>query len=85
MADKTTRAICKGRDDRTPLISRLLMFDTIMDNSIDSIYFKDKDFQFIYVNKNKAIRHWIRNPNEMNGKTDFDFISESNAKKILKD
>ena len=83
MGDKKNRTACKGRDDKIPLISRLLMFETIMDYSFDSIYFKDKDFRFIYVNKNKAIRHGIKNPAEMNGKTDFDFISESNAKEIF--
>lgn len=72
-------------NDMTPLISNLSMFKTIMDHSQDSFYFKDRDFRFIAVSKNKAIRHGINDPSEMNGKTDFDFISESDAKRILEE
>lgn len=60
----------KGDEDMSP-ISELSMFNNIMDSSLDSLYFKDKDFRFIFVNKNKAIRHCIQNPSEMYGKTDF--------------
>ena len=67
----------------TPFISELSMFKNIIDNSLDSIYFKDKEFRFVFVNKNKAIRHGIINPSEMTGKTDFDYISESDAKEIF--
>ena len=65
-------------------ISESLMFKTIMNNSKDSIYFKDSKHRFIYVNKNKAQRHGIDNPSEMIGKTDFDFISKEEAQEIFK-
>jgi len=84
VSDKKNRTIRKNLDDKIPSVSKLLMFNTIMDNSIDSIYFKDKDFRFIYVNRNKAVRHGVRSPDEMVGKTDFDFFPKDIAKKIIK-
>lgn len=84
MSDEKKHTMNNNLDNEIPSISGQLMFKAIMDHSVDSIYFKDKDFRFICVNKNKAIRHGFKSPNEMNGKTDFDFISRENAKIILK-
>ena len=72
-------------NDITHLITNRSLFKAIMDHSLDSLYFKDRDFRFIAVSKNKAIKHGINDPSEMNGKTDFDFISESDAKRILEE
>jgi len=68
---------------RGPRLSNQLMYKTIMDYSLDSIFFKDKDSRYFTVNKNKALRHGLANPSEMIGKTDFDFICESDARIIL--
>lgn len=45
----------KGKNSsnyRGPIMSNLLMFKVIMEHSLDSIYFIDKDFRFIAVNRN---------------------------------
>jgi len=56
-----------------------LMFGTIMNYSQDSIYFKDCNCRFIMVNNSKAKRHGVDNPDNMIGKTDFDYIAEDTA------
>ncbi len=70
-------------DNNNIIMSEDVMFETIMQCSSDSIYFKDRECRFICVNKKIAERHGINDPSEMIGKTDFDFISESNAKEIF--
>jgi diguanylate cyclase (GGDEF)-like protein/PAS domain S-box-containing protein len=67
-------------------LSRMLddnfIVKTVMDHSSDSIYFKDTDGRFAYVNQIKAMHNGIHDPMEMIGKTDFDFFSKSDAEKI---
>jgi len=60
------------------------LLKTLMDNIPDSVYFKDEQGRFILVNKAKAA-HSNVSPEEMVGKTDFDFLSEKQAKKIVED
>ena len=60
------------------------LLKTLMDNIPDSVYFKDEHGRFILVNKAKAA-HSNVSPGEMVGKTDFDFLSEKQAKKIVED
>ncbi|MDD3032015.1 MAG: PAS domain S-box protein, partial [Atribacterota bacterium] len=45
----------------------------LLDNTSDSIYFKDKKARFVRVNKAKAL-HSGTTPEEMIGKTDFDYF-----------
>jgi len=54
------------------------LFNTFMDNISDSIYFKDKEKRFIRVNRLKA-EHSGVDPEEMIGKTDFDFFPKEIA------
>jgi len=60
------------------------LLQTLMDNIPDSIYFKDENNRFIMVNKAKADHSNIA-PEDMIGKTDFDFLSEDQAKKAFED
>ena len=59
-----------------------LMFKTIMNYSQDSIYFKDCNCRFIMVNTIKAKRHGVDNPDNMIGKTDFDYVAAETARAI---
>ena len=74
----------KRADDTVPLVSSLSLFNKVMSQSVDSLYFKDVDLRFIYVNRNKAIRHGVNSPSDMIGKTDFDYISASDATELSK-
>ncbi len=56
----------------------------LMDNIPDSIYFKDEESSFVKVNKAKA-EHSKTRPEEMIGKTDFDFFPEKEAKEAFSD
>jgi two-component system sensor histidine kinase/response regulator len=56
----------------------------LMDNIPDSIYFKDKDNRFIMVSKTKA-EHVGSTPEDIIGKTDFDFYPKEIAEKMAED
>jgi PAS domain S-box-containing protein len=60
------------------------LLKTLMDNIPDSVYFKDDQNRFILVNKAKAAHSNI-NPEEMIGKTDFDFFPPEQAQRIFDD
>ncbi|MCD6574951.1 diguanylate cyclase [Candidatus Aerophobetes bacterium] len=57
---------------------------TLMDNIPDSVYFKDRRNRFVLVNKAKA-SHAGTIPEEMVGKTDFDFLQIDEAKSSFAD
>lgn len=60
------------------------LLHALLDNTSDSIYFKDKKTRFVRVNKTKAL-HCRSTPEEMIGKTDFDYFSPQIAKKSFQD
>lgn len=60
------------------------LLQTLMDNIPDSIYFKDENNCFIMVNKAKAVHSNVK-PEDMVGKTDFDFLPDDQAKKAFED
>ncbi|MBE3122626.1 MAG: PAS domain S-box protein [Thermoplasmata archaeon] len=60
------------------------LLKTLMDNVPDSVYFKDDQNRFILVNKAKAA-HSNVTPEEMMGKTDFDFLPREQAQRIVDD
>jgi PAS domain S-box-containing protein len=60
------------------------LLQTLMDSIPDSIYFKDVENKFIMVNKAKA-SHRNVTPEEMIGKTDYDFMSHEQAEKAFQD
>jgi PAS domain S-box-containing protein len=60
------------------------LLQTLMDNIPDSIYFKDEKNQFVMVNKAKAA-HVNVSPEDMIGKTDFDFMPEDQARQSFED
>ena len=60
------------------------LLQTLMDSIPDSIYFKDTENRFVKVNKAKAA-HSDVNPEEMIGKTDFDFLPPEQARKAFED
>jgi len=60
------------------------LLQDLLDNVPDSFYFKDMDNKFILVNKAKA-EHSQKKPEEMIGKSDYDFLSEDQAKRAFDD
>ena len=60
------------------------LLQTLMDNIPDSVYFKDDENKFIMVNKAKALLYDV-SPDDMIGKTDFDFLPPDEARKAFED
>jgi PAS domain S-box-containing protein len=54
--------------------------ETLMNSSSDYIFFKDRDCRFIMANEAIARYFGLDDPEEMIGKTDFDFFPESYAR-----
>lgn len=76
--------ITERRKEEKELAEERELLQQLMDNIPDSIYFKDRDNRFIRVNKAKA-RHSNTTPEEMVGKTDFDFLPHEEARKAFLD
>lgn len=57
----------------------------IMNNSQDTIYFKDKESRFIINSKAHAVQFGLDDPKELRGKSDFDFFPAEFAEETLKD
>ena len=62
-------------------INDMLVIETIRKSSSDTIYFKDKDSRFIWNNYEHARQLGANSPDEVTGKTDFDFFPPDFAQK----
>jgi PAS domain S-box-containing protein len=58
---------------------------TLLDQSPDKIYFKDTQSRFIKAGKAHACMFKVTSPEELVGKTDFDFFSEEHARPAFED
>ena len=67
------------------IFSKLAMFDALMENIPDSIYFKDLNSRFIKISKTTAKKFNINNADEVLGKTDYDFFTKDHADKAFRD
>jgi two-component system, sensor histidine kinase and response regulator len=56
----------------------------LLDNIPDSIYFKDEQNKFVLVNQAKAAHSHVA-PEAMVGKTDYNFLTEQEAKQVFQD
>jgi PAS domain S-box-containing protein len=83
------RELEKKVADQEKLIEELSyekdLFDNLMENVPDSIYFKDKESRFIRISEAKAKRHELNNTADYKGKTDADFFAPNSAEEFLKD
>jgi len=78
------RDISDRKQTEIKLAREHTLLQTLMDSIPDSIYFKDEENKFVKVNKAKAAHYNVK-PEEMIGKTDFDFLSENEAKQAFED
>jgi PAS domain S-box-containing protein len=61
------------------------LFRTLTDYLPDSIYFKDINSRFLRVSWEQLKRFKLKHPNEVLGKTDFDFFTEEHARQAFED
>jgi len=81
-----SRDITKRKQLEDDLLSREKnLFDSLMNNIPESIFYKDLNSRFIRINRACAKKHEIENPEEAIGKTDFDFFSKEHAKQAYED
>jgi len=63
------------------LLKEQNFFNALMDNMVDSIYFKDTEARFTRVNRRMWARFGVKDPErEFLGKTDFDFHPPAHAR-----
>lgn len=61
------------------------VINTILNNSTDTIYFKDLNSRFLLVSKAQAIGFGCSDPQDIIGKSDFDFFPADHAKAAFED
>lgn len=61
------------------------LINALMNNLNDHIYFKDQDSRFLRNSKSHAISFGFNNPDELIGKSDFDFFAEQAARQAFND
>jgi diguanylate cyclase (GGDEF)-like protein/PAS domain S-box-containing protein len=73
------------RHKPTDIASDALILDTLMNNSQNTIYFKNRDSKFILIDTSHAKQFGVRTPADLIGKSDFDIFPESLAKQKRQD
>ncbi len=62
-----------------------LLFKRLMENTPESVFFKDLNSRFIAINTTCAAKFGLESPEEAIGKTDFDFFAIEHAQIALED
>ncbi|HQE91219.1 MAG TPA: PAS domain-containing protein [Anaerolineae bacterium] len=84
LADQLANAIGNARLYEALELEQYLM-DTLMDNTPDHIYFKDRESRFIRASRSQSKRFGLADPQEIIGKWDFDFFTEEHARPAYED
>lgn len=61
------------------------LFTALLENSTDSIYYKDREGKFIKANRTVALTHGFTSPEQLIGKTDFDLFNHEHAVETFND
>jgi len=61
------------------------LINALMNNLSDHVYFKDTESRFIRNNKAHALSFGLNDPDELIGKSDFDFFTEQAARQAYED
>lgn len=84
--DEDAKKTCSLEDSSvSDSFANKLLFHTIMNDSSDTIYFKDLQSRFVYNSRAHALDFNLCNPSEMIGKSDYDYFPKSFADKTFRD
>jgi PAS domain S-box-containing protein len=61
------------------------LLNALMDNTLDHIYFKDRESRFLKISKAQADAFGLDDPEQAAGKTDFDFFTKEHAHPAFED
>ena len=67
------------------LAKEQFLVNALLDNLSDHVYFKDLESRFIRNNKSHAISFGLNDPDQVIGKSDFDFFAEQAARQAFDD
>ena len=67
------------------LAKEQFLINALMNNLSDHVYFKDNESRFIRNNKAHALSFGLKDPEELIGKSDFDFFTEQAARQAYED
>ena len=65
--------------------SATVLFDAVLHQTQDQIYFKDRKSRFIRVSDAVPAKFGLKSSEELIGKTDFDFFSDEHAREAFED
>jgi PAS domain S-box-containing protein len=66
--------------DEAALVKTSALLEALLQNTTDGIYFKDRECRFVHFSR-KMLEHFhLTHPEELMGRTDFDFFSEEHAR-----
>jgi PAS domain S-box-containing protein len=80
-----TRDITERKQVEADLEHERDLWRTLLDNSPDKIYFKDTQSRFVKCSKTMAVQFGVKSPDELVGKTDFDYFDVSHARPAFED
>jgi PAS domain S-box-containing protein len=80
-----TRDITIRKKAEEALAEEQFLINALMNNITDHVYFKDLDSKFIRTNRAHALSFGLNDPQEVIGKTDFDFFAEDAARQAFED
>ena len=84
IAHATSLALRSARAEAALAYERDLL-RMLLDNSPDLIYFKDTQSRFVKIGQAQGGQFGVKSPDEMVGKTDFDFFTEAHARPAFED
>jgi PAS domain S-box-containing protein len=80
-----TRDISKRKKAEETLAEEQFLINALMNNITDHVYFKDLESRFIRTNRSHALSFGLNDPQQVIGKTDFDFFAEAAARQAFED
>jgi sigma-B regulation protein RsbU (phosphoserine phosphatase) len=74
-----------GNDSDLFTASASMLFDELLKQTQDQVYFKDRESRFIRVSDVMPTKFGLKSPDDLIGKTDFDLFSEEHAQQAFED